>query len=843
MSSLLSIGVDELVQLAEEEQESREAASTLAKSLSLTTPLEGSYGYVPASDPEESPGPGGINTRIGAGTVGSIDRDSELSPEVDLKTLATTTTSSSPTSSPLPPPLASPSSSPPKAKKGMSLTAAALMNAAARSSHLRVDDVSETEELLFAIQELVVAYPPLYASTLSNARLTAFGVKPSDSLRTALSSVKAVINAPQPLSALEGVYLALLLTTNLDGVDRIPMTLISVKRGESFISRFLILRFKGKYGLTGQSVVPEGSSELFNIIPSHDTLPLLLQELINIFQHISHAVARVHYGLPVPHDLHRRLPVEWKYLSLAMADEPVDVTMERVRMFNSFVEAMTKSRTMCRRKTMEESDRVDLINCGFHLLSRNKARPPRKRAARRCEGYRVIKVVKGIVHGEWCSKKLASELDAETEAVTEAARSSDEIHTIVKRLTSSSSRVRLNEYRQCECSSCVQYLPPRREHISLQPSSPTRASSATVSAPSGKSTTRLVSYNVLSAYNSHPDDYDYCPRDIFDWAYRAPRLLVEILGYDPDILCLQDLDEAGFLDVFEPRLAEVGYDGLFKASSTGDGVAIFYRSSVYTAVAAHAVNVSELASIKSSSLARNDQASSLYAKVANMHHHNVGLVVLLRETTLDTSTQTDRIIAVSNLHLVPLYMDPEGIDSARIVQTTQMTLFLEELDRILREASTGSKALDWPQILCGDFGSHAVDGPASLLKSQFPLSHPFPVNDLPHIISESQDVTDMYGPFVNAYVDALSLETATAHIRDIQDEEGSLPFYSAWGPDGKHLFDHIFFSSRHFRLSSLVGLPVDPSIRLPLPNQHQGSEHNALVVDLSNISNQLVSHS
>ncbi|KNC49769.1 uncharacterized protein AMSG_06048 [Thecamonas trahens ATCC 50062] len=806
---VLDVGVDDLVARAVEEEEALLAAEAAAQAAPHPEPVPGAYGYIPESV--------AVATVVGAasggvGRTGEAVLDAVLNlddgAQVKAADIGITAETESDDGSGGGVESESRGGNGSRGEvaglvkmQSMSLTATALVKAAERAHGLRVDDVSSAGEILAAVQELVAQYPPRYASALSNVKVGAFGIKRSEPLADALRKAARIIDDPQPITSVEAVYLVLLLTTNMQGVLRVPMVVVSRRKGERYVSSYLMLRHGGAYGLTGQSVVPEGSDSLFNLAFAHGDVPGLLTALLAIYNHLDHEVAAIHLGLPVPHDRGRRAPVQWKYLSLLLVREGVEVAMSRAHMYDAFLRNMESSLQLMWRKSMEEMERVDLINRGSYMLNAARRKPLRKRLARKCEGYRVIKVVKGL---------RASELDAELDDAASVTRSADEVHAIVKRLTSNHNRIRLNEHRRCECLDCVQYKPPARERFTIE-------SATSPSATGGKpvafgrdrgATLRLVTYNLLSAYNSHPDDFDYCSDEVFDWRYRAPRLLVEILGYDPDILCLQALDEAAFLDQFEPRLAEVGYDGLFRASGTGDGVAIFYRADVYSAVSAHAIALDTLAADKLVGLDRTDPAAKIYGKVAGMHHHNVALTVLLREKKLDMANQTDRIIAVSNVHLCPLYMDPEGADAARVVQTTQTTLFLEELDRILKHASTGTKLWDWPQIVVGDFSSYALDGPASLLKAQFPLAHPFPVADLPGIISHAQDLAETYGPFANAY----------------------------------HIFDHVFFSEHHFGLRSLLGLPLDPVFHAPLPNAAQCSDHIALVVDLGTISHRLISH-
>ncbi|KAL3679987.1 hypothetical protein R1sor_022943 [Riccia sorocarpa] len=84
-----------------------------------------------------------------------------------------------------------------------------------------------------------------------------------------------------------------------------------------------------------------------------------------------------------------------------------------------------------------------------------------------------------------------------------------------------------------------------------------------------------------AAGSLHPID-----NEILDWSNRGPKVLDEIVKSGADLVCLQEVNH--FSDFLLPRLAEHGYDGIFKpkrfspASNYGfppDGCALFYRSS------------------------------------------------------------------------------------------------------------------------------------------------------------------------------------------------------------------------------------------------------------------------
>lgn len=60
----------------------------------------------------------------------------------------------------------------------------------------------------------------------------------------------------------------------------------------------------------------------------------------------------------------------------------------------------------------------------------------------------------------------------------------------------------------------------------------------------------VLSYNVLADLYTANETYTYCPPWALSWQYRRQNLLREIIGYDADILCLQEVQSDHFEDFF-----------------------------------------------------------------------------------------------------------------------------------------------------------------------------------------------------------------------------------------------------------------------------------------------------
>ncbi|OQR84962.1 hypothetical protein ACHHYP_12517 [Achlya hypogyna] len=188
-------------------------------------------------------------------------------------------------------------------------------------------------------------------------------------------------------------------------------------------------------------------------------------------------------------------------------------------------------------------------------------------------------------------------------------------------------------------------------------------------APSGSF--RVVCFNVLADYLAR-DSMSHCrPHESFkfDWGFRQTRLLREMLTWQADVLCLQEVDH--FHDYFEGALAEHGYVGYYQqrtGDTTFDGCAIFVKSSTFEVV---------------------EQVGIEYKVPGDpiLDRDNVALALALRATA-DAST-----IVVATTHIL---FNPRRGD----VKVAQCKMLLERLESLqAAHCPDGAGRV----LLCGDF--------------------------------------------------------------------------------------------------------------------------------------------
>jgi mRNA deadenylase 3'-5' endonuclease subunit Ccr4 len=99
----------------------------------------------------------------------------------------------------------------------------------------------------------------------------------------------------------------------------------------------------------------------------------------------------------------------------------------------------------------------------------------------------------------------------------------------------------------------------------------------------GISELRVLTYNILADQNAFSKTkmpyYPYVPSEILMRSRRMPLLLYEILAYQADVICLQEVDELVFETLFQPVLEYHDYQGYFsvkRSAGTKEGCAMFW---------------------------------------------------------------------------------------------------------------------------------------------------------------------------------------------------------------------------------------------------------------------------
>ncbi|XP_059460704.1 carbon catabolite repressor protein 4 homolog 1-like [Corylus avellana] len=327
----------------------------------------------------------------------------------------------------------------------------------------------------------------------------------------------------------------------------------------------------------------------------------------------------------------------------------------------------------------------------------------------------------------------------------------------------------------------------------------------------------VLSYNILAdLYATTGVEFTYCPTEALVWGYRRQNLLREIIEYDADILCLQEVQSDHFENFFKPKLENCGYSVLYKkkkreiymAKYVIDGCAIFYRRDLFKAIKTYEVEFDQraLPLVKALDPTLKKQGSFRLMK------DNVALVVVLEK--LHNSSTSDALqsrICVATTHI---HANPKCPD----VKLFQVANLVNGLETIAQSQI--------PLLLCGDFNSLPGSDP-----------HIFIVKGETNPIRDgAKDPLDIYQhlklrhslPLVSAYASFFHPERVEEQLRKMHhiSEE---PVFTNFTADFCGTLDYIFYTENSLRVEGLLELLDKQTLGTGLPSVQFSSDHIALM--------------
>ncbi|XP_013413138.1 nocturnin isoform X2 [Lingula anatina] len=137
---------------------------------------------------------------------------------------------------------------------------------------------------------------------------------------------------------------------------------------------------------------------------------------------------------------------------------------------------------------------------------------------------------------------------------------------------------------------------------------------------------RIFQWNLLAqALCLGADNFIKCPKEALEWKPRRLHILEELLLYEPDVICLEEVDQYEFI---QSALESIGYKGTFypkpdspclycDESYGPDGCAIFHNTKKLKSISIHNVNLkkenastNQVAIIQKLQYCNHDDASS-----------------------------------------------------------------------------------------------------------------------------------------------------------------------------------------------------------------------------------------
>ncbi|XP_071161788.1 protein angel homolog 2-like isoform X2 [Mytilus edulis] len=187
----------------------------------------------------------------------------------------------------------------------------------------------------------------------------------------------------------------------------------------------------------------------------------------------------------------------------------------------------------------------------------------------------------------------------------------------------------------------------------------------------------IMSYNILAQNLLEDNKYLYreSPQQVLDWKYRSEKLLQEIQALNAEILCLQEVNKQHYTVFLEPKLKQLGYNGVY-VKRTGDkldGCATFYKREKFT-------------------LEQSVSVPYYKSNYSLLDRDNVGLVVKLRPHKHPYSEEDS--ICVANTHLL---FNPRRGD----IKLGQAMCLLAEIDKVAKTNRNHRCQV----LMCGDFNA------------------------------------------------------------------------------------------------------------------------------------------
>ena len=312
----------------------------------------------------------------------------------------------------------------------------------------------------------------------------------------------------------------------------------------------------------------------------------------------------------------------------------------------------------------------------------------------------------------------------------------------------------------------------------------------------------MLCYNVLCDKYATPQMFGYVPSWYLSWDYRKQLIIHEILSYDADIVCLQEVESSQFEQYFKPQLRmRGGYDGIFSPKSRAktmgewdrafvDGCATFFKADKFKLEEKVLVEFNQLG--LSRPLLRKHK--DMYNRV--MTRDNISVIVRLEHK------ESRQELIVGNVHI---HWDP----SFRDVKLVQTIMLVEELEKI---SALHPKAA---VIVGGDFNSLPGSGVCTFLETgSVPPDHP-------------DFISHTYEPYTTE---------GAHHSLSLRNAYASAPeplAFTSMTPQFLGAIDYVWYRPSGLTVSGCLGSVSTEYVKqiVGLPSQHLPSDHISLLVE------------
>lgn len=173
----------------------------------------------------------------------------------------------------------------------------------------------------------------------------------------------------------------------------------------------------------------------------------------------------------------------------------------------------------------------------------------------------------------------------------------------------------------------------------------------------------VLNYNVLAQRDASIRKIPHCPEHSLKWVFRRARLMEEIIAYDADILCLQEVEY--FQDFWHPALSKAGYDCIYheRTNERADGLVIGIRRSLFQLFKVKPINLNDVA---------QDFCDTNRNLATRLLQDNIGLLVMIQPWEISTFPTALCVVTAQLASEVSLEQ----------VRTLQMTYLCREIEHV-----------------------------------------------------------------------------------------------------------------------------------------------------------------
>ena len=363
-----------------------------------------------------------------------------------------------------------------------------------------------------------------------------------------------------------------------------------------------------------------------------------------------------------------------------------------------------------------------------------------------------------------------------------------------------------------------------------------------VQSPKPESSIRVLTYNILADQNAFHKNaapfYPYVSKEILLRKRRMPLLLHEIMSYHADILCLQEVDQIVFDNLFLPVLRQFNYQGFFTPKTgTHEGCALFWsldrferamnddcKSTLLRSLVPYpqegersSDDAGEWESCTDDVRALLEARQDLRAVLGTILGHHIQMVSL---TTRDDKKRT---LWAANTHL---FYHP----GASHIRLLQMYFLCRQMHQEARQRPGAT-------ILCGDFNSSLANAAGKLVVDRFV---PRGFRDLQHDLDtycwsargpRRQPTDDRKVDDITTAFPEIRLPESFPHMVSALFEVPSFTHYIQ-GFFGT--LDHILIDSNLLEAFRRAPMPAvrDVAVATAMPSPNMPSDHVSIICDL-----------